>query len=1019
MKTQPADQVNWKLPRFWQVLVLLLPLVLYFFLQQSNFNPYISSIYDFLHPKSAWAIPDLPLSLLIALVILNFLVAFASFVIYEAFKYNEVRDGQREIIFRWKPGALKWKECYWVVGLFFGTALFNSIGICDLSRFNGHWVSTISVALRCLSIIALVGLILQLFLQDYFKRMWTYLSYFYASIFSLVILAFVLAEIDQMNSIIIDLVHRPINLFFFFFFFLLAIILVWFSPSYLLFTDRFFKENICDFKRYHQGKPSFKIYSQLIFRHKSPVVEQLKNQLEVEPEEVADCEQPNKTDQPFYYSEQRLPNFTIVRRLLGLAQILVLIYLLSKVFVDSLLLPGHWKMILLLISFAIPAYMWWGYYPKKKELNENIWIYLSGLGLLLTASILASVFCQDRWMVTLVLLIITSVFSAVVFAKISHYRTAKYRNENITQKLREYLDRFSKKVTSFMLRTNLWVGIIALCLWLALFLFPLSNICLESVNPINIYLLLVNGLIAMITVIDRYYSIKHKSEVLDGKIKKRYTLYRFWASLVIIMMIAGFFNKRGNSYHEITYLELPENRPNTSFIEANLTLESYTKEFLDSLEADQDTLAPIICIAADGGGLKAAYWTMLVLQRLDTMGLFENNVFLMSGASGGSIGEGIYTYMKAQNLDTAAIASAIQELGETNFLSTDFAGLLGKFPINYFPDLFGIHEWKNSTDRMDAMAQAYFRITNKVSKLNYFALREQPYSRLWAEDLAKNRNFQLPLFILNTARAEDGVKGWAHPFKYDPYFQSGVVDLTRKMFEGDTSFISFPDALFLTNRFPVMSPAGKIEGKGHFVDAGAVENSGLGTIYQVLTKIIAKSDMDSTFSQFLSHPIIVLTVRNARGRYVTDRFEKEVEDHFNRSSFSSELGSFFSSVAQAGITGEPKIWDDIFSKNGEGEAAFSSLEFLKIDLPFPLDRNHPHLVFQRQITKDLSTEIIQINDSITQRFNWNTSGRFNNPIVPPPLGRLVVPPSRKYMDEMLDFGENGKVFEKLENTVKN
>ena len=74
--------------------------------------------------------------------------------------------------------------------------------------------------------------------------------------------------------------------------------------------------------------------------------------------------------------------------------------------------------------------------------------------------------------------------------------------------------------------------------------------------------------------------------------------------------------------------------------------------------------------------------------------------------------------------------------------------------------------------------------------------------------------------------------------------------MTRKLdVNHKTRQISFPDALFLANRFPVFSPTARIDGLGHFVDAGAVENSGLGTILQVLSKMkaYAPGDQDSVF----------------------------------------------------------------------------------------------------------------------------------------------------------------------------
>jgi hypothetical protein len=57
-----------------------------------------------------------------------------------------------------------------------------------------------------------------------------------------------------------------------------------------------------------------------------------------------------------------------------------------------------------------------------------------------------------------------------------------------------------------------------------------------------------------------------------------------------------------------------------------------------------------------------------------------------------------------------------------------------------------------------------------------------------------------------------------------PYSQN-LSDL--KMENGKDGSISFMQAVSTTNRFPIFSPIAKIKGSGHFVDAGAIDNSGI------------------------------------------------------------------------------------------------------------------------------------------------------------------------------------------------
>src|SRR5690606_37338373 len=54
--------------------------------------------------------------------------------------------------------------------------------------------------------------------------------------------------------------------------------------------------------------------------------------------------------------------------------------------------------------------------------------------------------------------------------------------------------------------------------------------------------------------------------------------------------------------------------------------------------------SPVFVVAAAGGGLRAAYWTALLLAEMDdrTCGQFGRHVLAASGVSGGSLGLALY-----------------------------------------------------------------------------------------------------------------------------------------------------------------------------------------------------------------------------------------------------------------------------------------------------------------------------------------------------------------------------------------
>ena len=62
------------------------------------------------------------------------------------------------------------------------------------------------------------------------------------------------------------------------------------------------------------------------------------------------------------------------------------------------------------------------------------------------------------------------------------------------------------------------------------------------------------------------------------------------------------------------------------------------------LQDDSIKKFPIFFVMANGGASRSGYWTASVLSKLEdeTRGDFSKNLFCLSGASGGSIGNGTF-----------------------------------------------------------------------------------------------------------------------------------------------------------------------------------------------------------------------------------------------------------------------------------------------------------------------------------------------------------------------------------------
>jgi len=99
-----------------------------------------------------------------------------------------------------------------------------------------------------------------------------------------------------------------------------------------------------------------------------------------------------------------------------------------------------------------------------------------------------------------------------------------------------------------------------------------------------------------------------------------------------------------------------------------------TTEALPS--SDRATGGPSILVSAEGGGIRAAYWTAVSLEELSqaVQAPLLDATDIISGVSGGSLG--IATFLAAQELPRAARLPCIREFLSGDFLSPLVAGLL-------------------------------------------------------------------------------------------------------------------------------------------------------------------------------------------------------------------------------------------------------------------------------------------------------------------------------------------------------
>src|SRR6185295_16399163 len=134
-----------------------------------------------------------------------------------------------------------------------------------------------------------------------------------------------------------------------------------------------------------------------------------------------------------------------------------------------------------------------------------------------------------------------------------------------------------------------------------------------------------------------------------------------------------------NDNHAVRTLDTPQPR-NRADLRAQL--EDWLSRH-DAKLKDPKARVPLYVVDAEGGGIRAAYWTVTVLGELQNQHpAFADHVFSISGVSGGGLGAVVFGALRAQQREERGldVKKTAQDILSEDFLSPVVASLL-------FPDL--------------------------------------------------------------------------------------------------------------------------------------------------------------------------------------------------------------------------------------------------------------------------------------------------------------------------------------------
>jgi hypothetical protein len=322
-----------------------------------------------------------------------------------------------------------------------------------------------------------------------------------------------------------------------------------------------------------------------------------------------------------------------------------------------------------------------------------------------------------------------------------------------------------------------------------------------------------------------------------------------WPSLVVPALASAFVVAYLDPYRASPGLTLrtgPETRPE---------LAAHFADWQRRRAADAAD-APVIVVAAEGGGVRAAVWTALALARLDdaTCGAFGRRVYAISGVSGGSLGAAFYVAQRAQPAAAAAASAAASRpcglegqrasAAALRFYRNDFISpvlgaylfgdLMRQFPVaSFLPGGRGQvlegtweHDW---ADTLGGTQPGANRFT-------------QPFLDLYRGDALH----ELPLLFLNATTVEDGKRAIVAPVRAA---HVDAFDLFHERLA--TAGLKLSTAVHHSARFPFVSPAGFIEQRagdgtapalkpwGRVVDGGYFENAGAVTAREIVEQLAA------------------------------------------------------------------------------------------------------------------------------------------------------------------------------------
>lgn len=289
-------------------------------------------------------------------------------------------------------------------------------------------------------------------------------------------------------------------------------------------------------------------------------------------------------------------------------------------------------------------------------------------------------------------------------------------------------------------------------------------------------------------------------------------------------------------------------RPAAPLTDHRPDFDAYARAWLDSRCIPQHA-CPVIMVSTEGGGLRSAAWTAMVLSQFTALvdqssppnggePLFERYFFGGSGVSGGSLG--LATYVTS--LQVAPRTGLSAEARSKNILNHDF--LAPVMANAWFVDF--TQRWLPGA-LFDDRGRALTRAWEQAAQTQAITSWTQPFASLY-EHADGSVNIDVPALFFNSTTVGQGWRFVESPFR--PFTNSTwttAYDGSRWL----DPRIPLSEAILNSARFTYLSPAGTLQtaASSHaveptpatlqLVDGGYFENSGTTTLREIMQRLRA------------------------------------------------------------------------------------------------------------------------------------------------------------------------------------